>query len=268
MQKYDPLFEQRNLIEEPTIELPGFVGEEVVVETDNKNTYAKCDPDILQNVQINDGVESFYTPNGNSCSVSTSKFNESEYKNGAAFDNYCWSQTLKDIELSVYLPVDVKLAKHVKLDLKSNFITIKTLFPREEILVNAETWDKYRHTDVIWSISDRKLVLSLGKKLPYNNVEVEKTKKAVISDKFKQCWWDKLFLNEIAINISKVSSEQSLSDYSPDVQNAIEKLHVQQRKTEKSQKENEQMSRLRLAWNAEGSPFKGQPFDPSVIQFN
>lgn len=30
----------------------------------------------------------------------------------------------------------------------------------------------------------------------------------------------------------------------------------------------EQMSRLRQAWNANDSPFKGQPFDPSAIEFN
>lgn len=25
---------------------------------------------------------------------------------------------------------------------------------------------------------------------------------------------------------------------------------------------------LRKAWDAEGSPFRGQPFDPSVVKFN
>lgn len=28
-----------------------------------------------------------------------------------------------------------------------------------------------------------------------------------------------------------------------------------------------QQEMLRKAWNAEGSPFKGQPFDPNIVQF-
>lgn len=28
-----------------------------------------------------------------------------------------------------------------------------------------------------------------------------------------------------------------------------------------------QQEMLRKAWDAEGSPFKGQPFDPNVVQF-
>lgn len=101
------------------------------------------------------------------------QFAENDYKNGALFEKYCWSQTLKDVELSVILPKEVKSGKHVKLNLKSNYLAIKSLLPIEEELVNGETWDKYRHNDVVWTISDGKLILSFGKFLMVRSVHLK-----------------------------------------------------------------------------------------------
>lgn len=90
----------------------------------------------------------------------------------------------------------------------------------------------------------------------------------------KECWWDKLFVNESSIDIKAVDTERPIEEYSADTQNAIEKLHLKEagKKDEEFKSlplnESEQLARLRQAWNAEGSPFKGQPFDPSLIQFN
>lgn len=101
------------------------------------------------------------------------QFAENDYKNGALFEKYCWSQTLKDVELSVILPEEVKSGKHVKLNLKSNYLAIKSLLPIEEELVNGETWDKYKHNDVVWTISDGKLILSFGKFLMLRSVHLK-----------------------------------------------------------------------------------------------
>lgn len=89
-------------------------------------------------------------------------FNESDYKNGSVFENYCWSQTLNDVELVVILPKEVKSAKHVKLDLKSNYINIKALLPNEQTVISEKTWNKYKHNDAVWTITDGKLQLNFG----------------------------------------------------------------------------------------------------------
>lgn len=81
-------------------------------------------------------------------------------------------------------------------------------------------------------------------------------------------------VNESSIDIKAVDCERPLEEYSPDTQNAIEKMHLKESVPQEQDfkslplNESEQLARLRQAWNAEGSPFKGQPFDPSVIQFN
>lgn len=79
-------------------------------------------------------------------------------------------------------------------------------------------------------------------------------------------------MNEEAINIKELQSERSVDDYSKETQNFIEKVNREQLLEQDIKtlplSQSEQLSRLRQAWNAEGSPFKGQDFDPSVIKFN
>lgn len=79
-------------------------------------------------------------------------------------------------------------------------------------------------------------------------------------------------MNEEAINLKELETERSMDEYSNETQNVIERVHrehmLQQDVKTLPLSESEQLSRLRQAWNADGSPFKGQAFDPSVIKFN
>lgn len=164
MQKYEHTFEQPKLKRDLIVDDAPFALEEIEIETTEDETKE----------QINDGNK--LLPPVNECDVEiemeslnvkgnekVSTFNDSEYRNGALCKNYCWSQTLKDIELTVLLPEEIKLGKHIKIDLKPSHIIIKTLLPKENVLVSSDTWDKYRHNDVVWTITDGKLLLSLGK---------------------------------------------------------------------------------------------------------
>ncbi|KAM7356293.1 nudC domain-containing protein 3 isoform 2-T2 [Cochliomyia hominivorax] len=255
MQKYEIPEEPPLLNRDLIVDGPSLIAEEVEIATEE---YTIEDQKIATD---NDDVEMSmetkldkHNNNGNK-DRKIAQFNETDYKNGSVFENYCWSQSLKDVELIVLLPATVKSGKHIKVDFKTNHITIKSLVPKEEILINGETWKKYRHNDVVWTITDGKLIISF--------------------DKLKECWWDKLFVNESSIDIKSVDTERSISEFSPDTQNAIEKIQLQDCDSNEGKNfktlplsESEQMARLRQAWNAEGSPFKGQPFDPSIIKFN
>ncbi|XP_061402286.1 nudC domain-containing protein 3 [Musca vetustissima] len=181
-------------------------------------------------------------------------FSENDFKNGDKNDKYCWTQTQKDVELSVLLPPEVKSAKHVKIIMKSNHISIKSLLPQEQELVSGETWCKFKHNDAVWTIVDGKLVLSF--------------------DKTKERWWDKLFVHDASIDIKKLDTEMPIDEYPEETQQQIDKIQTQLINQNLDDVKNtplsksEQLSRLKQAWNAENSPFKGQPFDPSLIQFD
>jgi hypothetical protein len=63
-----------------------------------------------------------------------------------------------------------------------------------------------------------------------------------------------------------VDNSKKLDEFDNDTQGALRKVvYEQQRKRMglPTTEEEEQMKMLKKAWNAEGSPFKGQPFDPS-----
>lgn len=94
-------------------------------------------------------------------------------------------------------------------------------------------------------------------------------------DKSKECWWDKLFTHEVSIDIKKLDTDRSISEYSEETQKAIEKIEYDEISSVAPKgdleslpmSKSEQLSRLRQAWNADDSPFKGQTFDPSSMQF-
>lgn len=72
-----------------------------------------------------------------------------------------------------------------------------------------------------------------------------------------------------------MDTERPIEEYPNETQRVIEKIQMQHINNEVLDdlksiplSKSEQMSRLRQAWNANDSPFKGQPFDPSVIEFN
>ena len=164
MQKYEQTIEQPELKKNLIIDDAPFALEEIEVVTTENETKEPTEYSNDQLPQINEGeVEMKMESLDVSGNKKTLKFSDSEYRNGSVCENYCWSQTLKDIELTVLLPKEIKLGKHVKIDLKPSHINIKALLPKENILISDDTWDKYRHNDVVWTITDGKLLLSLGK---------------------------------------------------------------------------------------------------------
>ena len=60
-----------------------------------------------------------------------------------------------------------------------------------------------------------------------------------------------------------------MDEYDGETQGAIRKIMFDEDQKRKGQLTSDEMKNediLRKAWDAEGSPFKGQPFDPSVLK--
>ncbi|XP_068153917.1 nudC domain-containing protein 3 isoform X2 [Drosophila tropicalis] len=181
-------------------------------------------------------------------------FSPSDYKNGASFDTYCWSQSQKDLEVHVKLPSDLKAAKRLSVDIKPQFIKISgKLKPDQQIILEGNLIQRIKHNEAVWTIDHDTLIISC--------------------DKTKELWWERLFKGEPEIDTSKLDCERYIDELPEDSQVAIEKLRFQQlasdqKKQLQSPEQTKTMERLKIAWDAEGSPFKGQPFDPSIVQMS
>ncbi|XP_055841094.1 nudC domain-containing protein 3 [Episyrphus balteatus] len=179
-------------------------------------------------------------------------FSTNEFHNGARFDSYCWSQTSTEIELHICLPEGIKSSKHIGIQIEPNHIkVISKLDPGSVPLFDGVLSAKCKHNDALWTISEGKLQITL--------------------DKMKEAWWDRLVDGEPAIDVSKIDCTKYMDELPPDSQAAIEKLRWEQQQKEAgipTEAERNNLQRLREAWDAEGSPFKGQPFDPSMVKFN
>lgn len=93
----------------------------------------------------------------------------------------------------------------------------------------------------------------------------------VYLEKERESWWKSAVHGDAEIDTTQVDSTRDLYEYDGETQGAIRKIMFDQHqkrlgKPTSEEMQNEEM--LRKAWDAEGSPFKGTPFDPSKINMS
>lgn len=104
-----------------------------------------------------------------------------------------------------------------------------------------------------------------------------------------EAWWDKLFTSEPSLDTTKLNCSRPIEDLSQDTQSMIRKMQWDNQQKllgeivitvnvvfvlhsvcltgNPTSKELMQHDMLKKAWNVEGSPFRGTPFDPNVVTF-
>lgn len=90
-------------------------------------------------------------------------------------------------------------------------------------------------------------------------------------EKAEEKIWGTVFKGDPEIDTSKVNNTKPLQDFDEETQGAIRKIMYEQQRKQMglpTTEEESQLDALKKAWNAEGSPFKGQPFDPSLINLS
>lgn len=95
--------------------------------------------------------------------ISLPKFSESEYYNGAVYDNYCWGQNKADLDICIILPEYVKNTKDIKINLTSSKLLVTDRSSEQRVLIDGNFKEKCRPDSLLWSLSNRKLQISLGK---------------------------------------------------------------------------------------------------------
>ncbi|KAL1497364.1 hypothetical protein ABEB36_008346 [Hypothenemus hampei] len=173
-------------------------------------------------------------------------FSKSESYNGAVYGNYCWSQTIKEVDIVVKLPENFN-SKELEVVILPQSISIKI---KNEVILNGELCEKCKYTEALWSVDKQKLQIHL--------------------DKCKEFWWNYLVKTESQLDLSQIDCSRPFEDLPEDAQVKIEELGWNQERKKLGLPTSDEMARqemLRKAWNAEGSPFSG-PFDPSQVVFH
>ncbi|XP_014789674.1 nudC domain-containing protein 3 isoform X1 [Octopus bimaculoides] len=179
---------------------------------------------------------------------------DSECYNGAERDTYSWSQSITDCDLRVKVPKDLVKGKQVKVVFNKKHLKIsyKDDNGEENTLVDD---------DLMWEIHKEECMWSL---IPGEHVHIS-------LEKVQERWWEAVFVNEPKINVREIDCSRPMSDLKEDEQMKLHELmHNERQKRLGLPQSHEEKAHdmLKQAWHAEGSPFKGQEFDPSKFKID
>lgn len=177
--------------------------------------------------------------------------NSSSY-NGAIRDQYSWSQTIKDLDVQVKINSSVKSSKDVKIKIEKSSLHVAS---RD----SCGVWTDLIRDSLSWKIKPDECTWSL---LPGDHIHI-------YLEKTEERWWEKLLDKEEKLDIKNMNPEKPIEDLEPEAQAKIKQLMYDEQQKRLGLPTSEQQQYqdvLKKAWNIEGSPFKGTPFDPSIIK--
>jgi hypothetical protein len=131
-------------------------------------------------------------------------------------------------------------------------IFIKNSTGGKDLYFDADFGEKIKAEDSYWSLEDNK----------YLDLFIEKGQEMI---------WKCAFKGHKEIDTKTVDNSKKLDEFDRDTQAALKKIMYEQNRklnglptTEEEQK----INMLKEAWEKPESPFKGQPFDPSMFNLN
>ena len=167
--------------------------------------------------------------------------------NGGVTEKYRWTQTISDLTVEMELPLEVASTKDLMIELRSTGMQVKV---RGTIVLDGEFSGKIDVSGSTWMLEDlRRVTFSL--------------------EKLKEGWWTSVLVGDAEIDATKVESTKRIEDYDAETQGAIRKIlfdENQKRKGLLTSDQSVMAEKLRNAWDAEGSPFKGTPFDANIVR--
>eukprot|EP00108_Taenia_solium_P005921 TsM_000813600 transcript=TsM_000813600 gene=TsM_000813600 len=169
--------------------------------------------------------------------------------NGARRDLYSWSQKILEIDIHVKIPERIKTARQLNVKIDRKHILIEEKASAEPI-IDLDLLKEIKTESAQWSfeVDEHLLTLSL--------------------DKVDEYWWEAAFVGEEKINVQEIDCSRPIHELDEEAQGKIAQLlfdQEQKRRGLPTTEERRIQDILKEAWNKDGSPFKGQPFDPSRV---
>lgn len=173
--------------------------------------------------------------------------------NGAVRENYAWSQDYTDLELKVPVPGHVVKGRQVSVALSSSSIRVAVLEETgERVLVEGKFTHKVNTEGSVWSLEPGKCVLvSLSKAGEY--------------------WWSAALEGEEHIDIDRINKERSMATVDDEEHAVLDRLTFDYHQKLQGRPQSHELKvheMLKKGWDAEGSPFRGQRFDPAMFNIS
>ncbi|CAF0781724.1 unnamed protein product [Brachionus calyciflorus] len=173
--------------------------------------------------------------------------NPSSY-NGAIRENFCWTQSIKDIDVRVNISPLIKSSKDVKINIDKE--SLKVSIKEDGNIINDQLTWKVKTDECTWSL------------FPGDHIHI-------YLEKVQERWWENLLINEPKIDLKNINPEKPLEDLDQESQAKIKQMMYDKQQKQlglPTIEEQRNIEILKKAWDAEGSPFRGTPFDPSVLK--
>ncbi|XP_036102660.1 nudC domain-containing protein 3 isoform X2 [Molossus molossus] len=161
--------------------------------------------------------------------------------NGAVRENYTWSQDYTDLELKVSVA------------LSSSSIRVAVLEESgERVLVEGKFTHKVNTESSLWSLEPGKCVL-------------------VSLNKAGEYWWSAVLEGEEHIDIDQINKERSMATVDEEEHAVLDRLTFDYHQKLQGKPQSHELKvheMLKKGWDAEGSPFRGQRFDPAMFNIS
>ncbi|CAK6976455.1 nudC domain-containing protein 3 [Scomber scombrus] len=175
---------------------------------------------------------------------------ESDSYNGAVREKYSWSQDYTDVEVRVSVPKTVVKGRQVSVSLQTSSVRVCVRDGAEEkTLLEGEFTHKINTENTLWSLEPGScVVLSLNKA--------------------SEVWWNAILKGEQEIDINQINRERSMATVDEEEHAVLDRLSFDYHQKLQGKPQSHEMKvheMLKKGWDAEGSPFKGQQFDPTMF---
>ena len=170
--------------------------------------------------------------------------------NGDKCDDYNWSQGVGDVTIQFTLKQKIN-KKMLKVDMTVTHLKI-VITGMDKPLIDDDFCEKIIPDDSNWSIEDGQSIIFF----------LEKANEVI---------WKSAFKGGKEIDTKTVDNSKRIDEFDNETQAALNKIVYEQNRKRNglpTTEEEEKLKALKEAWNKPGSPFAGQPFDPSMFNLN